>query len=138
MGSWAAMTIYWKANGERDWYRERRERNERIQAEHRARIDSMPVDGELWARIFSLPVRAFVFVLLLPIRHGYGKQYLWALFFLFFVAPVLLLGGAFLYAMWLHPHAYLAHWDAFAGTHPAAASWTWLVRDLSQWMSEMK
>jgi hypothetical protein len=137
------MTMYYKANGERDWARELAEENDRIAREneedYRARIQgSTPEERELFWNIFSLPVRAFVFVLLLPFRHGYGKQYLWTLFFLFFVAPVLLLGGAFLYAMWLHPHAYLAHWDAFAGTHPAAASWTWLVRDLSQWMSEMK
>jgi hypothetical protein len=129
--------ICYKPNGERD-YLEEDFQVRRAKLRSRLQQKSSPEEIELWGWIFSLPVRAFVFVLLLPFRHGYGKQYLWTLFFLFLVAPVLLLGGTFLYAMWLHPHAYLAHWDAFAGTHPAAASWTWLVRDLSQWMSEMK
>lgn len=91
--------------------------------------------GELLSAAVSVSLKPIAYLLALPIRYGYGKQYLWALLFLFFVAPILLFGGVFLYAMWLHPHAYLAHWDAFAGTHQAAARWTWLVRDLSQWMS---
>ncbi|MGC9215828.1 hypothetical protein [Acidithiobacillus sp.] len=122
--------IRYKPNGERDYVLEHYEREK---AENLAQIKSHSL-----VKILGLSVYALVHLLFLPFRHGYGKQYLWALFILFFVAPVLLFGGAFLYAMCLHPQAFLTHWEAFAGTHPAAASWTWLLRDASQWVGEMK
>ena len=135
MGSWVnAMTMYWKANGERDWAREIMEDNERIQAEHRARIDSMPVDGELWAQIFGLPIRAIAFVLFLPVRYGYGKQYLWALLFLFFVVPIILLAGALALKIHAEPQVFLAHWQLYVVRHPGATHWTWLVRDMTRWI----
>lgn len=119
------MSIY------RDPYQKQRE-DQAWRAKEKADTDF--IHGIVWA-IIPLLSLAVGRILAVPFRSGYGKQYLWALLFLFFVAPILLFGGVFLYAMWLHPHAYLAHWDAFAGTHQAAARWTWLVRDLSQWMS---
>ena len=33
---------------------------------------AQPVDGEFWAYIFSLPIKALAFVLFLPFRYGYG------------------------------------------------------------------
>ena len=135
MGSWVnAMTMYWKANGERDWARELMDDNERIQAEHRARIDSMPVDGELWAQIFGLPIRALAFVLFLPVRYGYGRQYLWALLFLFFMAPILLCVVALVLGVHAHPQVFLNDWQTYVVQHPGATHWTWLVRDMTRWI----
>ncbi|MBU2775891.1 hypothetical protein F6A13_06845 [Acidithiobacillus sp. 'AMD consortium'] len=124
-----ATIFRYKPNGERDYYLEQIEREA---AELRAR----PVDGELWAYIFCLPIRALAFVLFLPVRYGYGKQYLWALLFLFFVAPVTLFVGAFVLGVHAHPQAFLAFWQTYVIRHPGAASWTWAIRgftDLCRW-----
>lgn len=128
--------MYWKANGERDYARELAEENARIQKEHRKKIESTPVDGELWAYIFSLPIKAIGHLLALPFRYGYGKQYLWALLSLFFVAPVTFFVGAFVLGIHAHPQAFLAFWQAYVIRHPGAASWTWAIRgftDLCRW-----
>lgn len=128
------MTIYWKANGERDWIRENAERNWQREEEHRAsrKRKSSPEEIELWGWIFGLPIRALAFILFLPFRYGYGKHFL----FLIFVAPLLLIFGwvAVEVAMKIHaePQVFLANWQLYIVRHPAAVHWTWLIRDMTQ------
>jgi len=131
------MTTYWKANGERDWVRETAERNwQREQEEHRAWLERKPTREEIefsvW--IFSLPIKALFWPLTLAIRHGYGKH----LLFLFFVAPIILFVGACVVALVMgvhaHPQVFLGNWQTYVAQHPGAAHWTWLVRDLTQWI----
>ena len=121
------MTMYWKANGERDWARELMEDNERIQAEHLARLKrkSSPEEIELWGQIFSLPIKALAFVLFLPFRYGYGKHFL----FLIFVAPILLFAGAMVMGIHAHPQDFLAFWQSYVARHPGTVQWTWVIRD---------
>ena len=121
------MTIYWKANGERDWIRENAERNWQREEEHRARLKnkSSPEEIELWGQIFSLPIKALAFVLFLPFRYGYGKHFL----FLIFVTPVILFVGALVLGIHAHPHAFLAYWQTYLIRHPGAVHWTWAIRD---------
>ncbi|WP_437559504.1 hypothetical protein [Acidithiobacillus sulfuriphilus] len=125
--------ICYKPSGERDYVQEH---FERIQAEHRARLQkkSSPEEIELWNWIFSLPIRALAFVLFLPVRYGYGKQYLWALLFLFLVAPVLLFAWALAMGIHAQPQVFLAHWQAYVLRHPGAVHWTWAVRDVTGWI----
>ncbi|MBE7566320.1 hypothetical protein H7F08_06245 [Acidithiobacillus sp. HP-11] len=120
-----ATIFRYKPNGERDHYLEQIEREV-------AELHARPGDGELWAYIFSLPIKALAFVLFLPFRYGYGKHFL----FLIFVAPLLLIFGWVAVELVLKIHAepqvFLAHWQAHVIRHPAAVHWTWLVRDLTQ------
>ncbi|OCX73010.1 hypothetical protein A6M27_06030 [Acidithiobacillus thiooxidans] len=134
------MTMYWKANGERDLIRENAEEwNQEMALEaERARRKRKPTREEIefsvW--IFNLPFRAIGWLLALPFRYGYGKQYLWALLFLFFVAPVTFFVGAFVLGIHAHPQAFLAFWQTYVIQHPGAASWTWAIRgftDLCRW-----
>ncbi|WP_226841339.1 hypothetical protein [Acidithiobacillus ferrooxidans] len=118
-----ATIFRYKPNGERDYYLEQIEREE---AERRAQ----PVDGEFWAYIFSLPIKALAFVLFLPFRYGYGKHFL----FLIFVTPVILFVGALVLGIHAHPHAFLAYWQTYIIRNPGAVHWTWLVRYLTQWI----
>ena len=117
-----ATIFRYKPNGERDYYLEQIEREE---AERRAQ----PVDGEFWAYIFSLPIKALAFVLFLPFRYGYGKHFL----FLIFVAPVLLFFAAMVVAMVMgihaHPQDFLAFWQSYVARHPGTVQWTWVIRD---------
>jgi hypothetical protein len=131
-----AMTVYWKANGERDWIRENDEQNQQWHEEHRARLQkrSSPEEIELWGWIFGLPIRALTFVLFLPVRYGYGKQYLWALLFLFFMAPILLCVVALVLGVHAHPQVFLNDWQTYVVQHPGATHWTWLVRDMTRWI----
>ena len=130
------MTIYWKANGERDWIREVDEENQQRRVEHLARLNkkSSPEEIELWGWIFGLPIKALAFVLFLPIRYGYGRQYLWTLLFLFFVVPIILLVGALALKIHAEPQVFLAHWQLYVVRHPGATHWTWLVRDMTRWI----
>lgn len=120
-----APIFRYKPNGERDYYLEQIEREV-------AELHARPGDGELWAYIFSLPIKALFWPLTLAIRHGYGKHVL----FLFFVAPVTLFVGAVVLGIHAHPQAFLAFWQAYVIRHPGAASWTWAIRgftDLCRW-----
>ena len=122
-----ATIFRYKPNGERDYYLEQIEREV-------AELHARPGDGELWAYIFSLPIKALAFVLFLPFRYGYGKHFL----FLIFVAPVLLFFAAMVVALVLgvhaHPQVFMGDWQAYVIRHPGAVHWTWLVRDLTQWI----
>ena len=113
-----ATIFRYKPNGERDYYLEQIEREE---AERRAQ----PVDGEFWAYIFSLPIKALAFVLFLPFRYGYGKHFL----FLIFVAPILLFAGAMVMGIHAHPQDFLAFWQSYVARHPGTVQWTWVIRD---------
>ena len=122
-----ATIFRYKPNGERDYYLEQIEREV-------AELHARPGDGELWAYIFSLPIKALFWPLTLAIRHGYGKHVL----FLIFVAPVLLFFAAIVVALVMgvhaHPQVFLADWQTYAIRHPAAVRWTWLVQDLTRWI----
>jgi hypothetical protein len=122
-----ATIFRYKPNGERDYYLEQIECEE-------AKRRAQPVDGEFWAYIFSLPIKALAFVLFLPFRYGYGRHVL----FLIFVAPVLLFFAAMVVALVMgvhaHPQVFLADWQTYAIRHPAAGHWTWLVQDLTRWI----
>lgn len=132
------MTMYWKANGERDWIRENAEEwNQEMTLEaERARRKRKPTREEIefsvW--IFNLPIKAIGWLLALAIRHGYGKH----LLFLVFVAPLLLIFGWVAVELVLKIHAepqvFLAHWQAYVIRHPAAVHWTWAVRDMTRWI----
>ena len=113
-----ATIFRYKPNGERDYYLEQIEREE---AERRAQ----PVDGEFWAYIFSLPIKALAFVLFLPFRYGYGKHFL----FLIFVAPILLFAGAMVMGIHAHPQDFLAFWQSYVARHPGTVQRTWVIRD---------
>lgn len=90
--------------------------------------------GELLSAAVSVSLKPIAYLLALPIRYGYGRQYLWTLLFLFFVVPIILLAGALALKIHAEPQVFLAHWQLYVVRHPGATHWTWLVRDMTRWI----
>jgi hypothetical protein len=126
------MAVYYKENGERDWNRENHEDALRRYHEHHIRETSDGVAIELAWKAVSTLLKPFAYLLFLPVRYGYGKQYLWTLLFLFFVVPIILLVGAVALKIHAEPQVFLANWQLYVVRHPAAVQWTWLIRDMTQ------
>ena len=78
--------------------------------------------------IISLPF----WIVIQIFRHGYGKHFLLTLFLLFFAGPVIVLIVALMLKIHAEPSVFLAHWHAYVTRHPAAASWTWVIRGITQ------
>ncbi|WP_414041234.1 hypothetical protein ACJU26_03920 [Acidithiobacillus sp. M4-SHS-6] len=114
---------------------------QRVAAEqqaHRSSSSSAPIDGAvLFAPLIYL-LKLILEVLMWPIGvaigYGYGKH----LLFLFFVAPIVLFVGACVVALVMgihaHPQVFLGDWQTYVAQHPEATHWTWLARDLTQWI----
>ena len=79
--------------------------------------------------IIMLFSTAIGYLLALPFRYGYGKHFLWALFFLFFVAPVVATVAILAMGVHAHPEAAIHGWQVLVAQHPGAASWTWAFKD---------
>lgn len=122
------MAIYYKTNGERDYLRE----NEEHQANHaRGAADTAFIHAIVWIIVAALSsVLGYLFAL--PFRYGYGKHFLWALFFLLFVAPVVATVAILAVKIHADPAVFLSGWQRLVVQHPGAASWTWAVRDLTK------
>lgn len=110
---------------------ERRWQRMREQAQEQQRQDQTSHDNfdvGIILAIIGLPF----WILIQIFRHGYGKHFLLTLLLLCFVGPMIVLIVAFMLKIHMEPSVFLAHWHAYVTRHPAAASWTWVIRDITQ------